>query len=80
MKKKNEKKKLTDSCNSRTLIIDIFGADLAHHLGGDSLEGAMQRESQSRKQNAADEKRTGSSERELTSMRASHSASGIRRP
>lgn len=55
MKQNNEQ--LTNSCNSRTFIIDIFCADLAHHLGGDSLEGVTQRESQSRKQNAADEKR-----------------------
>lgn len=37
-------KKLTNSCNSRTLIIDIFGADIAHHLGGYSLKRETWRE------------------------------------
>lgn len=33
---------LTNSSHSRTLIVDIFAADVTHHLGGHSLKGEMQ--------------------------------------
>lgn len=31
-------KELTDSCHSRTLIVDIFGADVTHHPGSHGLK------------------------------------------
>lgn len=30
--------KLTNAYHSRTLVVDIFGADVAHHAGGHGLK------------------------------------------
>lgn len=32
---------LTDSSHSRTLIVNVFAADVTHHLGGHSLKGKI---------------------------------------
>lgn len=39
LQKDETHKELTDSCHSRTLIVDIFGADVTHHPGCNGLKG-----------------------------------------
>lgn len=38
LQKDYNNKELTNSCHSRTLIVDIFGADVTQHLGGHGLK------------------------------------------